>query len=124
MNCPYEMLQRRRLCDPQVTEYILPCFLTMDSSTPFHTPLENVSSAPGFLQVPGSSVLPAALAFHFLPLSPVSLIGEANADVDARNFSSIFRAQDPQKTFIFVLNMLKGKSEARDDIYPIIPPEN
>lgn len=67
------MLQRRGSRDPQVAEYILPCFLTMDSSTPLHTQLKNLTSAPGFLQVPGSSVLPGALAFHFLPLSPVSL---------------------------------------------------
>lgn len=67
------MLQRRGSYDPQVTEYILPCFLTMDSSIPLPTQLENLTSAPGFLQVPGSSVLTGALAFHFLSLSPASL---------------------------------------------------
>lgn len=60
------MLQRKGSHDPQVPEYILLCFLTINSSTPLHTQLENLTSAPGFLQIPGSSVFPGAIVFHFL----------------------------------------------------------
>lgn len=114
------MLQRRGSYVPQVTEYILPCFLTMDSSIPLPTQLENLTSAPGFCRFQGLRFLQVPLLFISCR-SHQPLSGEANADVDARNFFLMFRAQDSQKTLIWECHSLKEKFEAMNDVYPAQP---
>ena len=98
------------------SEDTLPHFLTIDTSTLSHTQLENLISAPRFLQIPGSYILKVTASSNFLLISPQSHSEEDYADMDTINFSLIFLSKIHKRHLFGVC--LKRKFKVMDDFYP------